>query len=38
MTEHLQEFREFSDLLDKRQQVKITWRELLPELGAYNGI
>jgi hypothetical protein len=38
MTEHLQEFREFSDLLDKRQQVPITWRELLPKLGAYNGI
>jgi sulfatase maturation enzyme AslB (radical SAM superfamily) len=38
MTEHLPAFREFSDLLDKRQQVPITWRELLPKLGAYNGI
>lgn len=32
MTDQIPHFVEFSDTLDKKQQVKKTWRELLPEL------
>lgn len=32
LTDQLPQFIEFSDTLDKKQQVKKTWRELIPEL------
>lgn len=32
LTDQIPQFVEFSDTLDKKQQVKKTWRELLPEL------
>jgi len=35
MSNNLPQFIEFSDTLDKKQQVVQTWRELLPELKAY---
>lgn len=35
MTDQVSSFIEFSDILDKKQAVKKTWRELLPELAEY---
>ena len=32
MTDQIPQFIEFSDVLDEKQKVKKTWRELLPEL------
>ena len=32
LTDQIPQFIEFSDTLDKKQQVKKTWRELIPEL------
>ena len=35
MSDQISSFIEFSDILDKKQMVIKTWRELLPELSEY---
>jgi sulfatase maturation enzyme AslB (radical SAM superfamily) len=35
MEDQLEKFVEFSDTLDQKQNVKITWRQLIPELADY---